>query len=105
MGVMFQDAEDWCEIWQKTDLCFQKWHWDFASFHRLRNSDLILESKIADLNHIKNSRQPNGLDAMWKLYFTFEINEWHNWQSFLHMLYRIDVLKVYKDSWGNCQIR
>ena len=25
-GVMFQGAEDWCEIWKKTDLCFQKWH-------------------------------------------------------------------------------
>ena len=25
-GVVFDDTEDWCKIWRKTDLCFQKWH-------------------------------------------------------------------------------
>ena len=25
-GVMFDGIEDWCKIWRKTDLCFQKWH-------------------------------------------------------------------------------
>ena len=24
-GVFFLDTENWCKIWRKTDLCFQKW--------------------------------------------------------------------------------
>ena len=43
--------------------------------HRLKNSDCILESKTADLNQNKNSKQPDRPDARWKLYFTLEINE------------------------------
>ena len=30
--VMFDDTEDWCKIWRKTDLCFQKWHGEFGKF-------------------------------------------------------------------------
>ena len=43
--------------------------------HRLKNSDFILESKMAELNQNKNSKQPDRPDAVWKLYFTLEINE------------------------------
>ena len=43
--------------------------------HRLKNSNFILESKKAELNQNKNSKQPDWPDAVWKLYFTFEINE------------------------------
>ena len=42
---------------------------------RLKISDFILESRMADLNENKNSKQPAGLDAVWKLYITSEINE------------------------------
>ena len=31
-GVMFVDTEDWCKIWRKIDLCFQKWHEEFGKF-------------------------------------------------------------------------
>ena len=31
-GVMFADTQDWCKIWRKTDLCFQKWHEEFGKF-------------------------------------------------------------------------
>ena len=31
-GVMFDSTEDWCKIWRKTDLCFQKWHEEFGKF-------------------------------------------------------------------------
>ena len=31
-GVMFDGTEDWCKIWRKTDLCFQKWHEEFGKF-------------------------------------------------------------------------
>ena len=30
--VMFDGTEDWCKIWRKTDLCFQKWHEEFVKF-------------------------------------------------------------------------
>ena len=42
---------------------------------RLKNRNVILESKIAELNQNKNSKQPDRPDAVWKLYFTMEINE------------------------------
>ena len=28
-GVMFDDTQDWCKIWRKTDECFQKRHEEF----------------------------------------------------------------------------
>ena len=31
-GVIFDGTEDWCKIWRKTDLCFQKWHEEFSKF-------------------------------------------------------------------------
>ena len=48
---------------------------NLANFHRLKNSNLILESKMAELIQNKNSKQPDQPDAVWKLYFTLEINE------------------------------
>ena len=36
----------------------------------LKNSDFILECKMAELNQNKNSKQPDQADVMWKLYFT-----------------------------------
>ena len=47
---------------------------NLGNFHRLRNSDFILESKMAELNQNKNSKQPDRPDVVWKLYFTLEIN-------------------------------
>ena len=44
----------------------------------MKNSDIILESKMAELNQIKNSKQPDQPDPQWKLYFTLQINEYHN---------------------------
>ena len=48
---------------------------NLANFHRLKNIDFILENKMAKLNKNKNSKQPDGPDTVWKLYFTLEINE------------------------------
>ena len=39
----------------------------------LKNSNFILESKVAELNQNKNRQ--DRLDAVQKLYFTLEINE------------------------------
>ena len=46
-----------------------------AHLHRLKNSDFILESKMAKLNKNKNSEQLDRPDPVRKLYFTLEINE------------------------------
>ena len=48
---------------------------NLENFHRLKNSDFILESKIAELNQNKNSKQPHRPDPVRKLYFTLEVNE------------------------------
>ena len=40
---------------------------------RLKNSDFILETKMAELN--QNSKQPDRPDAVWKFYFTLQISE------------------------------
>ena len=48
---------------------------NLANFHGMKNSGSILESKMAELNQNINSKQLNQLDAVWKLYFTLEINE------------------------------
>ena len=29
---MLDGSEYWCNIWRKTDLCFQKWHEEFSQF-------------------------------------------------------------------------
>ena len=43
--------------------------------HMLKNSNFILESKMAELNKNKNWKQPDRPDSVGKLYFTLEINE------------------------------
>ena len=40
---------------------------NLANFHRLKNSDFILESKMAELNQNKNSEQLDRPDAVRKL--------------------------------------
>ena len=69
-GVIFDRTEDWSKIWRKTDLK------NLANFHlQTENSDFILESKMAELNQNQNSKQTDRPDTVWKLYFTFKINE------------------------------
>ena len=48
---------------------------NLSNFHSLKNSDFILESKVAKLNQNKNSTQLDRSDAVIKLYFSLEINE------------------------------
>ena len=40
---------------------------------RLKNGDLILESKMAELNQNEKSQQPGWPNSVWKLYFILEI--------------------------------
>ena len=37
---------------------------NLANFHRLKNNDFILESKMAELNQNKNSKQSDRPDAV-----------------------------------------
>ena len=37
---------------------------NLINFHRLKNSDFILESKMAELNQNKNSKEPYRPDAV-----------------------------------------
>ena len=37
---------------------------NLANFHRLKNSDFILESKMKELNQNQNSKQPDRPDAV-----------------------------------------
>ena len=59
----------------KLTCAFQNGVKNLANLHRLKNSDLILEGKIAELNQNKNSKQLDQPDAVRKFYFTLEINE------------------------------
>ena len=48
---------------------------NLPNFHKLKNSDFILDSKIVELNQNKNSKQADRPEAVWKLYFILEIYE------------------------------
>ena len=73
---MFDCTEGWCKIWRKSDLCFLNWHEEFTKF--LFTGDFISESKMAELNQNRNSKQPDRPDTVWKTYFTLAINEYLN---------------------------
>ena len=74
-GVMFNGTEDWRTIWRKTNSAFKNDMTNLANFHKLKNSDFTLESKMAELIQNKMSKQQDRPDAVWKLYFTWEINK------------------------------
>ena len=58
----------------KLTCAFQNDTRNFVNFHRLKNSDFILESKMAEINKNKNSKQLGRPNAVRKLYSTVEIN-------------------------------
>ena len=58
-----------------------------ANFHRLKNSDFILESKMAELDQNKNSKQPDFILSSKYMNRTII-------KTFSHMFHRIVVLKT-----------
>ena len=62
----------------KLTYAFKNYTKNLANFHRLKNSDFLLESKKVELHQNKSSKQQDRPGAMWKLYFILEINEKHN---------------------------
>ena len=73
-GNKFDSTEDDAKFEGTLTCAFKNDMRNLANFHRLKNSDFILESKMAELNKNKNSKQPDRSDAVWELYFTLEIN-------------------------------
>ena len=69
IGAMFDGTEDWCKIWKENWLAFSKMTWRIWQIfvHRVKNSNVILESKKAELNQNKNSKQLGWPDTVWKL--------------------------------------
>ena len=51
---------------EKLTFAFKNEMRNFANFHRLKNSDFILENKIAELNQNKNLKQLDRPDAVRK---------------------------------------
>ena len=49
---------------EKLTCSFKNGMRNLVIFHRLKNSDFILESKMAGLNQNKNSKEPDQPDAM-----------------------------------------
>ena len=77
-GVMFDNAEYWCKIWRKTtESCFQNWHKEFDKLHRLKNSNFILESKMAERNQ-----------NLWKLGCKNFILPWNKWVAQLTKFFK-----------------
>ena len=52
---MFDGTEYWCNIWRKTDLCFQKWHEEFSKF----SPEHVRKSKNWDFDGILLSKVEN----------------------------------------------
>ena len=59
---MFDGTEDWWNIEGKLTCTFKNDMRNFENFHRLKNSDFILESKMVGLNQNENSRQLDRRD-------------------------------------------
>ena len=70
---------NWRKIWRKLSCAFQNDMMILTNIQWLKaiilRGDFILESKTAQPNQIKNSKQLDRPDAVRKLYFAFEIKE------------------------------
>ena len=61
---MFNSTEDDPKVEGKLTCAFKNDMKNLANFHKLKNSDFILESKMSELNQNKNSKQPDQSDAV-----------------------------------------
>ena len=93
---MFDSTEDWCKIWRKNDLCFQNDMGNLANFHRLKNRDFILGSKMAELNQKKKKKFKTTRSTRYSVKILFYLGKKRKAQLaklFTHAL-QIVVLKV-----------
>ena len=88
-GVLLDGTEYWCNIWRKTDLCFQKWHEEFDEFWP---------------KHSKISKICSLMGFFWLKYMIFELKKvsgsfaWWNWILMQHL--KENLLVVSKLTWG-----
>ena len=61
--------ENWLVL---TKMAWRIWQ---IFIYRLKNSNLILESKMVELNQNKNLKRPDGPDTVWIIHFTLKIND------------------------------
>ena len=78
---MFDDTEYWCNIWRKTELCFQKWHEEFSKF----SSKRVWKSKNWDFNGIflskvENLWAQNLQGSLKRIWFVSSKLTWGIWQ-------------------------
>ena len=59
----------------KLTCAFQNNMKNLENFHRRKNRDFILESKMTELNQNKNLKELDWPDTVRKRYFTLEINQ------------------------------
>ena len=64
-GVTFNNTQDWCKIWRKTDLYFQKWHEEFGT---------------SSLQHIWKTKN-------WDFYWVLSFKVQNVWAKNLHGSY------------------
>ena len=67
---MFDGTEHWCKFGRETDLCFLK-----IFVYKLKTSDFILESKMAELNWNKNITPTYIKDSSWDKSMLFHSNK------------------------------
>ena len=61
---MFDAVKIYSKFGGKLTCAFKNDMSNLANFHRLKNSDFILESKMAEVNQSKNLKQPDRPDVM-----------------------------------------
>ena len=59
----------------KLTCAFKNGMGNLANFHKLKDSDFILEIKMVKLNQNKISKQPDRSDVVLKICLNLEINE------------------------------
>ena len=73
--MSLNSAEKLCSMTLKSDAKFEEKRTCGLENYRLKNNDLILESKMAKLDQNKNLKQLDRSDVVRKLCLTLEINE------------------------------
>ena len=89
--IICHENKEWWKIRGGIDLSFQNWHEEFDKFWPKHSKISKICTLIGSfwskyimfelkkcrgvINQNKNSKEPDRSDAVWKLYFTLEINE------------------------------
>ena len=88
--VMFDDTQDWCKVWRKTDLYFLKWHEELGKF----SPEHVRKSKNWDFYWVLLSKAENvwaenlqGSSVLWQWRMIQNLNM--NWLVSSKLTWRI----------------